>query len=32
MFKPNYAITNKILVNIGAVEAAREVIENAPLL
>jgi len=32
MFKPNYAITNKILVNIGAVEAAREVIENAPLV
>ena len=32
MFKPKYTISNKILVNIGAVEAAREVVENAPLI
>jgi Fic family protein len=32
MFRPRYNITNKILVNIGAVEAAKEVIEGAPLI
>lgn len=32
MFIPKYTITNKILKNIGVVEAAREVIINAPLI
>lgn len=32
MFRPQYTITNKILANIGQIEAAREVIENAPLV
>ncbi|MBI3385670.1 Fic family protein [Candidatus Gottesmanbacteria bacterium] len=32
MYQPNYAITNKILKNIGTIEAAREVIENSPLV
>ena len=32
MYTPTYAITNKILKNIGTVEAAREVIQHAPLL
>lgn len=32
MFRPRYTITNKILSNIGAIEAAKEVIENAPLV
>lgn len=32
MFKPNFVITNKILVNVGKIEAAREVIENSPLV
>jgi len=32
MFNPQYTITNKILKNIGAIEAAREVIMDAPLL
>jgi len=32
MYTPSYAITNKILKNIGTVEAAREVIQHAPLL
>jgi Fic family protein len=32
MYTPQYSITNKILKNIGVLEAAREVIENAPLL
>lgn len=32
MYQPNYAITNKILKNIGLIEAAREVIDHAPLL
>lgn len=32
MFRPRYTITNKILRNIGAIEAAREVVENAPLV
>ncbi|MCR4305511.1 MAG: Fic family protein [Candidatus Daviesbacteria bacterium] len=32
MFIPKYSITNKILKDIGIVEAAREVIMNAPLV
>jgi cell filamentation protein, protein adenylyltransferase len=32
MYAPIYSITNKILKNIGIVEAAREVIDHAPLL
>ncbi|TSC88068.1 MAG: Uncharacterized protein G01um10147_299 [Microgenomates group bacterium Gr01-1014_7] len=32
MFIPKYSITNKILKSIGIVEAAREVIMNAPLV
>lgn len=32
MYKPKFTITNRILKNIGSIEAAREVIENAPLV
>lgn len=32
MYSPKYTITNKILKNIGAIEASKEVIENAPLV
>jgi len=32
MYSPKYTISNKILTNIGIVEAAREVIINAPLV
>lgn len=32
MFTPKFTITNKILRNIGAIEAAKEVVENAPLV
>lgn len=32
MFIPKYTITNKILKNIGIIDAAREVISNAPLI
>lgn len=32
MFDPKYHITNDILKNIGVIEAAREVIADAPLL
>lgn len=32
MYNPRYTITNTILKNVGLVEAAREVIENAPLI
>lgn len=32
MFSPNYTITTAILSNIGHIEAAREVIENAALV
>lgn len=32
MYRPAFSITNKILKNIGEIEAAREVIEHAPLL
>ena len=32
MYTPKYTITNKILQNIGTIEACREVINNAPLI
>ena len=32
MFSPKFRITNRILLNIGKIEASREVIENAPLV
>src|SRR3989344_4935611 len=32
MYTPKFTITNKILKNIGIIEACREVIDNAPLL
>ncbi|NCS32089.1 Fic family protein [bacterium] len=32
MFKPNYQITNKILLSIASIEASREFIEHAPLV
>ena len=32
MYAPKYVISNKILKNIGAIEASKEVIENAPLV
>jgi Fic family protein len=32
MYQPKFTITNKILKNIGLIEAAKEVIENAPLV
>lgn len=32
MFVPKYTITNKILKDVGRVDAAREVIMNAPLI
>ena len=32
MFNPKFSITNKILKNIGIIEACREVINHAPLL
>lgn len=32
MFTPTYIISNKILKHIGIIEAAKEVIENAPLV
>ncbi|MBP7832373.1 MAG: Fic family protein [Candidatus Levybacteria bacterium] len=32
MYTPTFSITNSILKNIGAIEASREVIMNAPLL
>lgn len=32
MYSPKYVISNKILKNIGVIEAAKEVIENAPLV
>ncbi len=32
MYQPNYTITNKMLRNIGLIEAAKEVIDHAPLL
>lgn len=32
MYQPKFDITNKILKNIGIIEAAREIIDHAPLL
>lgn len=32
MYQPQFTITNQILQSIGQVEAAKEVIENAPLI
>jgi Fic family protein len=32
MYQPQFTITNKILRNIGIIEAAKEVIENSPLV
>jgi Fic family protein len=32
MYSPKFSITNKILKNIGSIEASKEVIDNAPLL
>ena len=32
MFTPKFTITNKILKNIGSIEASKEVIDKAPLL
>jgi len=32
MYEPQYSINNKILKNIGIIEAAKEVIENSPLV
>lgn len=32
MFTPKFIITNKILKNIGGIEASKEVIDHAPLL
>lgn len=32
MYAPKYTISNKILKNIGRIEASKEVIENAPLV
>lgn len=32
MYQPKFVISNKILKNIGAIEASKEVIENAPLV
>ncbi len=32
MYSPKFVISNKILKNIGEIEAAKEVIENAPLV
>jgi Fic family protein len=32
MYQPKYIISNKILKNVGQIEASKEVIENAPLV
>ena len=32
MYSPNFTINNKILKNIGLIEASREIIMNAPLV
>ena len=32
MYQPRFTITNKILKNIGSIEASKEIIDNAPLL
>lgn len=32
MYSPKYTVSNKLLKNIGAIEASKEVIESAPLV
>lgn len=32
MYSPKFVISNKVLINIGHIEASKEVIENAPLV
>ena len=32
MYSPKYRITNEILKNVGVIEAAKEVVDNAPLV
>jgi len=32
MYTPKYIISNKVLKNVGSIEASKEVIENAPLV
>jgi len=32
MYSPRYLISNKILKNVGSIEASKEIIENAPLV
>lgn len=32
MFKPNYTITHKILMNIARIEATEEILKNSPIL
>ncbi len=32
MYSPKFVITNKVLKNISAIEASKEIIENAPLV
>lgn len=32
MYEPKYSITNKILKNIGSIEASKEIVDHAPLL
>lgn len=32
MYQPNYSITNKMLNGISSIEAAREIIQNSPLV
>jgi Fic family protein len=32
MYEPNFKLNNNLLINIGKIEAAREIILNAPLL
>jgi Fic family protein len=32
MYQPQFTITNEILKNVGVVEAAREIVDNAPLV
>ena len=32
MYQPKFSISNDILANIGLIEAAREVVKNAPLI
>lgn len=32
MYQPKYLISNKVLKNVGSIEASKEIIENAPLV